>query len=240
MPHNDFFIGYQPTMPTRTRQFLTRWIIGFGLLLLMLAGLLAACQSPFATTTFDRFNLTSYTGQFMQVPYPHLLITESNRIRRILVMNPGKHTTQLADFHNQFITLKGKAIRRGTETMIEISPNSVKPIAAIATFPKPVTQTIGPISVVGEIVDSKCFLGAMKPGNLKPHRACASLCIRGGAPPMLFTQSNSTHFYILATPDNRPINNYIQNQIAQPVQIDGTLIQRDNLSIILTDQVRAL
>jgi hypothetical protein len=39
--------------------------------------------------------------------------------------------------------------------------------------------------VRGEIVDSKCFLGAMKPGAGRGHKACATLCIDGGIPPVL-------------------------------------------------------
>lgn len=34
----------------------------------------------------------------------------------------------------------------------------------------------------GELVDPKCFGGAMKPGDGKTHKGCAVLCLRGGIP----------------------------------------------------------
>jgi hypothetical protein len=37
----------------------------------------------------------------------------------------------------------------------------------------------------GEIVDSKCFLGVMNPGEGTVHCDCARVCLRGGIPPML-------------------------------------------------------
>ena len=39
------------------------------------------------------------------------------------------------------------------------------------------------VALRGEIVDSKCFLGVMVPGEGKTHKDCASLCLRGGVPP---------------------------------------------------------
>jgi hypothetical protein len=42
-----------------------------------------------------------------------------------------------------------------------------------------------PVTLRGEIVDSKCFLGVMVPGDGKTHKDCASLCLRGGIPPAL-------------------------------------------------------
>ena len=45
--------------------------------------------------------------------------------------------------------------------------------------------SLGVATLRGEIVDSKCYLGAMKPGDQKTHKACATLCIRGGIPPVL-------------------------------------------------------
>src|SRR5690349_19376703 len=63
-----------------------------------------------------------------------------------------------------------------------------------------------PVSLRGEIVDSKCFLGAMRPGNGKTHKACAMLCIAGGVPPMFVTRDSAgrEEYYLLAGPDGGP------------------------------------
>lgn len=47
---------------------------------------------------------------------------------------------------------------------------------------------LGETTLKGEIVDSKCYLGVMNPGNLKAHRACAINCIQGGVPPVLLVR----------------------------------------------------
>ena len=44
------------------------------------------------------------------------------------------------------------------------------------------------VTLRGEIVDSKCFLGVMVPGAGRTHKECASLCVRGGIPPALFVR----------------------------------------------------
>jgi len=45
------------------------------------------------------------------------------------------------------------------------------------------STSLGTQTLVGEIVDSKCFLGVMNPGQLTTHRACAIRCISGGVRP---------------------------------------------------------
>jgi hypothetical protein len=45
-----------------------------------------------------------------------------------------------------------------------------------------------PDSLGGEILDSKCWFGAMQPSDSKVHKACASLCVRGDVPPAFFAR----------------------------------------------------
>ena len=92
----------------------------------------------------------------------------------------------------QFVTLRGTLIYRGNQTMIEAQPASIKasenPNGKIAP-PAPVQRiNLGRQTLVGEIVDSKCFLGVMNPGRSAPHRACAVRCISGGIPPVLLVR----------------------------------------------------
>ena len=58
----------------------------------------------------------------------------------------------------------------------------------------------GPVTVSGEIVDSKCFLGVMVPGAGKTHKECASLCLRGGIPPAP-VRAGSSRAVVAAAPD---------------------------------------
>jgi hypothetical protein len=62
--------------------------------------------------------------------------------------------------------------------------------------------------VVGEVVDFKCYLGAMKPGSGVTHRGCAALCVQGGIPPALVVPNadGSETVYLLATEDGARAN----------------------------------
>ena len=59
---------------------------------------------------------------------------------------------------------------------------------------------LGEVTIIGEIVDSKCYLGVMNPGRTKVHRDCATRCISGGIPPMLVTADAT---YLLVGTDGR-------------------------------------
>ena len=63
--------------------------------------------------------------------------------------------------------------------MLEMTEGSLQVIGDGAGG-NPSYQPLGAVTLTGEIVDSKCFLGVMNPGNLKPHKACAIRCISGG------------------------------------------------------------
>ena len=54
------------------------------------------------------------------------------------------------------------------------------------------SRAIGEVTLVGEVVDPKCWLGDMKPGDGKAHAACARLCMEGGIPPMLRVRTDSS------------------------------------------------
>jgi hypothetical protein len=49
----------------------------------------------------------------------------------------------------------------------------------------------GQVTLTGEIVDSKCFLGVMVPGEGVTHRGCAALCLRGGIPAALLVKQKN-------------------------------------------------
>lgn len=77
----------------------------------------------------------------------------------------------------------------------------------------------------GETLDSKCYLGAMKPGDGKGHQACAMLCIRGGIPPMLFALApdGQPDFWLILNHEGAPINDEMIALAGGPVTARGRL-----------------
>lgn len=96
-------------------------------------------------------------------------------------------------------------------------------------------------TLLGEIVDTKCYLGAMKPGRGKPHRDCASLCIRGGIPAALLvrTASGERHLVHLLNLRGRPLGRELLEWVGEPVEVWGTLRRRDNRLFLRTLTIKA-
>lgn len=83
-------------------------------------------------------------------------------------------------------------------------------------------------TLVGEIVDTKCYLGAMKPGRGKPHRDCASLCIRGGIPAALLVRTeNGERRLVHLVSLGRPVGAEVLDFVGPPVEVTGLLRRED-------------
>ena len=68
----------------------------------------------------------------------------------------------------------------------------------------PQVVSLGMSTLVEELVDTKCFLGVMRPASGNVHRGCAVRCLGGGAPPALLVrdeQENSTALLFAASND---------------------------------------
>jgi hypothetical protein len=91
------------------------------------------------------------------------------------------------------------------------------------------------VTLKGEIIDPKCYVGAMKPGGGKTHKACAMLCISGGVPPMLVTRDANGHetFYLLVTAEAGVANELALPFVGDPVEVSGRLLRLDDLLLLL-------
>ena len=86
-------------------------------------------------------------------------------------------------------------------------------------------DNLGETELKGEIVDSKCYFGVMKPGFGKPHRDCAIRCISGGIPPVLVVKNEKgeAQYFLLTGQNGEPINQEVLPFVGLPVSIKGQL-----------------
>ena len=126
--------------------------------------------------------------------------------------------------------------------MIEVARGSAETLTgeearALRAIDAQDVEPLGTTTVVGEIVDSKCWLGVMKPARLKPHRACATRCISGGIPPLLLVQDERGHtlHYLLAGADGRPLHKEVLDRIAEPVEISGDVARHGDWLVLYAD-----
>ncbi len=166
---------------------------------------------------------------------------ESGGWESILLVGQGKHAAAAitARLDGQMVAITGRLIQRGRWRMLEIADMDadVAPIDATPLAPPAVTA-LGAIDLRGEIVDSKCFLGVMKPGAGGVHKACAEVCLRGGIPPILVAaDAQNQHFgYLLTRADGESAATWLATFAAITVRASGQLQQLGDLLFIKLDE----
>jgi len=186
----ELYVGYLPVAPPATRRFV-RWIVV--LLVLAAAGTaitIAALQNPFAASVFEFGKPRTFAGTTEASPYPTLVVARpgnaASASSRYLLVGAGKHGVDfdVSKFDHKAVRLTRTLIFRGNQTMIEVVSGSVSEDPGAAPQNESAAKDLGPFDLVGEIVDGKCYLGVMNPGEGKVHRDCAVHCLSGGIPPL--------------------------------------------------------
>ena len=151
-------------------------------------------------------------------PYPHLIAPNGTW----LLAGLGKHGVELPPALDRTrVTLQGTLIERGPDRMIQLesAPHALGP--GTSTAP----EDLGPITITGEIVDLKCHLGVMNPGNGHLHRDCAARCLSGGLPGGLYTPGR---LYWLAGVDRRTLTTHA----GERAEVRGQLLRIGNARVI--------
>jgi hypothetical protein len=189
--------------------------------------------------TFDYGNHQEFSGVLVKNPVP--MLVGDDEVVRYLV-NPFKHgfEPELAEkFHLQHVTMKGTLISREDKEMVEALPESVVATKGGKQSAHPLgeVEDLGEVTLRGEIVDSKCYLGVMNPGNLKTHRACAINCIEGGIPPVLLVRDREgkATYFLLVGEGGEAVNAEILPLVAEPVEVTGILKMQGNQRILYAD-----
>lgn len=227
---DEFYIGYEPPMPPRLTRFVTRIVIAGGAGAVAIAGFAALGHVSLEGGTFSFGQPRTLSGIIHERPYPTLRIDGLDRAAPwALLVAPGKHgaDTLVRGRDGQRVQLEGTPITRGGYTMFEVVRDSIKP--ARSGHPnqdpgEPELVPTGSVTLHGEIVDSKCFLGVMVPGAGKTHKDCASLCLRGGIPPALFVMDRMGRsvLILLEDPSGQPVGPRAIALAGEPVEISGT------------------
>ncbi len=238
---DEFYVGYAPTMPVGLRVFVRRFVASLGLLAIALAIVLLSGQMPSANSSFEFGQSRTFEGILQTTPYPILLVERPRAIgsslkySRYLLVAPGKHGAEILfeGMNSKRVHFKGQLIYRAGQTMMEVDPSSVRSLANVEAGPDQF-YSLGEVSVSGEIVDSKCYLGVMNPGMGKVHRDCASRCISGGVPPIFTT--NAGDQFLLVGPDEKAFpRDALRSFIAEPITLHGELLKRGDSKFLKID-----
>ena len=155
--------------------------------------LVAAVQRPQEDGAFEFGLSKSFEGVLYEAPVAMLhLTTPAEGQADVLLVGFGKQgLPRFAHGHDgDKVRFRGSLIYRDAMTMIEMNdPDSFEVLGdPNANEERPDSVSLGSATLTGELVDTKCFFGVMRPATGKVHRACAINCLKGGIPPGLLVR----------------------------------------------------
>jgi len=245
--NDDFYIGWEANAAPSIGKSVRKVVISLFLLVLIAAMALAYSQHTIGVSVFEWGTVKQFSGVLKVQPYPHLLVprpgatgnqTAFSTYSLVAPFKFGLDREKLSMLDGKTVSLQGTLIYRGNQTMVEALPESIKIADQLSPSLRGAeTIGLGRQTLTGEIVDSKCFLGVMNPGQLLPHRACAIRCISGGVPPVLLVrQKNGPAIYLLlVSTGGKPVNQQVLDLVAEPVQITGDVERQGDWLILRAD-----
>jgi hypothetical protein len=235
---DDFYVGYLPT-PRKHRRFLRAFIPATLWGLVMIAALFLNSFRPAGSGEWDSANLRSWAGVVRFEPYPTLVVADDDgKIEEWPLVETGKVAADARAefFEGKYTVVRGYALQRDGRRMIEIMPGHEGILAPVdGEIPaEAIARSLGEVELTGEILDMKCYLGAMLPGDGLTHQTCARLCIDGGIPPMLVSRSaeGEMSYTLLTRADGGRANDLVRRHVAVPVVVRGELVQRGGTRIL--------
>jgi hypothetical protein len=140
------------------------------------------------------------------------------------------------------VEVKGTILHREERAMLELKEDgesmrllTSEEAKSLPTLDWPTPELVAEsITLSGEVIDPKCYLGAMKPGGSKTHKACAMRCVAGGIPPMLVTRDadNRETFCLIVSPDGGAANEAVLAFVGDRVEATGRLEQHGDVLIL--------
>src|SRR5215470_14688664 len=242
---NEFYVGYLPNAPAGIARRIKTLIAVVLVLGAVAAITFARVQKTFSNSTFEYGKERNFEGVLENSPYPALVMAASgaadSKPTRFLLVAAGKHgaDNQVQPYTGRTVRLRGTLIYRDNQSMIELVKDSVVVTVDTREVPAPMAN-LGTFTLIGEIVDSKCHLGVMNPGNGKVHRDCAVRCLSGGIPPIFATNDfrGVPAILLLTGADGRALNREVLSFVGEPVEISGEVVRSGSNLILKADPSR--
>lgn len=239
----EFYIGYYPNAPKNTATTIKIVVGILAAILVLVVVIITRSEKQMPNGQFEYGTMTELEGVVYSQPVPMLRVmtgTDANGgtvYKSILLVNFLKHGADnlLAAYKKRGMTeaqslvkLRGTLIYHDGVTLMELTDEE-NALVDIKQTPTPVAalqrDDLGEKELNGEIVDSKCYFGVMKPGFGKPHRDCAIRCISGGIPPVMVikNEKGEAQYFLLTGQNGQPINQEVLTFVGLPIRLKGRL-----------------
>lgn len=174
-----FFVGYVGVVPEAHRSRVRAMVLAAVAVVPLLTAAVAMLQHPVDDGVFEYGVLRDFEGVLIEEPVPHLV---AGGDAALLVGFAKSGLPPFARGHGgRRVAFKGTLLERRGRRMIEM--NDEGSFRVLGDAPPAGAVRVGRATIVGELLDTKCFYGAMRPAVGKVHRACAVRCLGAGIPP---------------------------------------------------------
>jgi hypothetical protein len=230
-----FFVGYDPRSARPLLRFLgvvaALIMAGFAALSLLIA---TTASTPGAGGFAGEIDVS---GVMRADPYPLILAAPDAAHplgRALMLTGDGKLGVQAMakTYDGRSVSAHGLLLKRGDNNIRALPDQQAAPLAE---------TDLGRWRIAGEICDGKCYAGAMRPGTGLAHKACANLCIDGGAPPVFVSAEpvEGAQFFLLADENGKQAPALLTDLVARPVVLEGALRRIGDLTILRADWSKA-
>jgi hypothetical protein len=235
MADDSLYVGYLP-LPPRHARFLRVFIpVSLWTLVILNGAILLAMTDPGAAS-WNTDDTVTISGVIREDGIP-LVVTDEGEA--VLLVRDSKRGAFDGVVRGGPVAIAGFILERDGRRMLEITEAEASRVATWAPGENPIREArpVNPITLRGEILDAKCFLGAMKPGHGKTHKACATLCIRGGIPAAMRIRNpdGTEDIAVIVGPGFSPFPESLRAYIADPVEISGSMFRVGDLTMVAVD-----
>jgi len=235
-----FYVGYLEA-PAAHARFVKRVILALMWLCVAVAGVSAWAMRHPGKAMWDTSTPRMFEGVVREEPYP-MLETEDGMY---LIVRIGKFGAQerVKGMVDRRVRIEGFLLERDGRRMIELldDAGAIEEVSGTPAGSED-WQDFGEVLLRGEIVDAKCYLGAMKPGDGKGHKPCATLCVGNGIPPMLVVhhQGRVKDYYIVVTDEFGAANDIVREYLGEAVEVRGRVVERGGVRFVAAEALTRL
>ena len=246
---DDFYIGWSDKFPKSNKKKIRTFLGVLTFMILIIAFIAPRSMETLKDSTYQFTAQKRYTGVLLKQPVPILRVIEDGVNVDHLLVNLGKKSAlptinaveqeRGEDLHQHKVSLTVTEMQYKGRKVLELT-NEKEAFLKVGNFIQVDLnkKLVGEVSMKGEIVDPKCFFGAMNPGEGKVHRSCAVLCIKGGIPAVLAVgEGDNREYFIIKGANGEDINIQLLNVVGEDVQMKGSVYSMNNWKYIHVDDI---
>ena len=243
---DDFFIGWQESPPKVYIKSAKLFFVFTLALSAVIVCIYIVAQKGYKNSRYKIGEITSIQGTFYAHPKPNL-VTQEEKV--IFLTGKGKFGAEqtIANWElensnkldGKQVTLQGTTASYNGVTFLELALQeaSIALIDGNTTRKRDISNKSIPLELSGELVDPKCYFGAMKPGFGKIHKSCAIRCLSGGIPPVLVSEKGD--YYMVLLQENTSIED-IAKYIGKNADFSGMVKIIDGISYLTLDNADSI